>query len=233
MNFLEVLRTAFLLILELDSDLAEIILLSLRVSFSAILIASLIGLPLGALLAVKRFPTRGIWISALNAFMGLPPVVVGLFVYLLLSRSGPLGPLSLLYTPMAMIIAQVILVFPIIAALTHQTIRDLWRVYEEQLRSLGSTTLRSAKTLLWEGRFSLLTAVLAGFGRASAEVGAVLIVGGNINHSTRVMTTTIAMESSKGNLSLALALGVILILLSIAITSSIYWVKHLSKDVNA
>lgn len=229
MNFPEVFKTAFVLILELDSNLAEIILLSLRISFSAIAIASLIALPLGALLAVKCFPTRGFWISLLNAFMGLPPVVVGLFVYLMLSRSGPLGPLSLLYTPTAMIVAQVLLIFPIIAALAHQTIRDLWGIYEEQLRSLGSNTLRSAKTLLWEGRYSLLTAVLAGFGRGSAEVGAVLIVGGNINHSTRVMTTTIAMESSKGNLSLALALGVILILLSVTITSSIYWINRASR----
>ena len=230
MEFSQALTTALRLILEFDFDLVEIILLSLRVSFSAIVIATLIALPVGALLAVKRFPTRNLWISLLNAFMGLPPVVVGLFVYLMLSRSGPLGPLSLLYTPAAMIIAQVLLIFPIVAALVFQAISDLWTLYEEQLRSLGSSAFASARTLLWEGRFSLITAILAGFGRGSAEVGAVLIVGGNINHSTRVMTTTIAMESSKGNLSLALALGMVLILLSVGVTAAAYWIRRATGE---
>ncbi len=210
--------TAASLILHLDADLLEIVLLSLQISLLATLFAALIGMPLGAALALYRFPGRGFIVAMLNAFMGLPPVVVGLVVYLLLSRSGPLGPLGLLFTPTAMVIAQFMLAAPIIAALTQQTVADLNEEYDEQLRSLGAGPLRAMRTLLWDGRFSLLTAVLAGFGRVSAEVGAVLIVGGNINHVTRVMTTTIALETSKGNLALALALGLILIGLSITLT---------------
>lgn len=209
--------TALELILSLDRDLMEIIVLSLQVSLSAVAVAAVIGLPIGAMVALHRFPGRSFVVALLNAMMGLPPVVVGLLVYLLLSRAGPLGELGLLFTPSAMVIAQAIVVTPIIAALTLQTVVDLNEEHDEQLRSLGVSPWRAMATLLWEGRFSLLTGVLAGFGRAAAEVGAVIIVGGNINHVTRVMTTTIALETSKGNLSLALALGIILILLSLCV----------------
>lgn len=209
------------LILSGDRDLWEIVLLSLRVSVFAVLIAALLGMPLGAALAVGRFPGRRGVIILVNALMGLPPVVVGLLVYLCLSRSGPLGVLQLLYTPSAMIIAQVVLVTPIITALTRQTVETLNAEYAEQLRSLGVSRLASVPTLLWDGRLSLLTALLAGFGRAIAEVGAVIMVGGNINHVTRVMTTTIALETSKGNLALALALGVILIALAVSMTACV------------
>ena len=207
------------LILTGDSELWAIVLLSLRVSVLAVFVAAAIGMPIGAALAVGRFPGRRIAIVLVNALMGLPPVVVGLMVYLMLSRSGPLGVLQLLYTPTAMIIAQVVLVTPIIAALTRQTVESLDEEYAEQLRSLGVTRLQSVPTLLWDGRVALLTALLAGFGRAIAEVGAVIIVGGNINHVTRVMTTTIALETSKGNLALALALGAILIGIAVGVTA--------------
>lgn len=209
------------LILSGDRDLWEIILLSLRVSLFAVLIAALIGMPLGAALAVGRFPGRQVLLVLLNALMGLPPVVVGLVVYLMLSNAGPLGVLQLLYTPTAMIIAQVLLVTPIIAALTRQAVETLNEEYADQLRSLGLSRLGSVPTLLWDGRFALMTALLAGFGRAIAEVGAVIIVGGNINHVTRVMTTTIALETSKGNLSLALALGLILILIALTVNAAV------------
>ncbi|OWU81611.1 ABC transporter permease [Phaeobacter sp. 22II1-1F12B] len=220
-NFAEELRHAMVLILSGDRDLWEIVLLSLRVSVFAVLIAALLGMPLGAALAVGRFPGRRGVIILVNALMGLPPVVVGLLVYLCLSRSGPLGVLQLLYTPSAMIIAQVVLVTPIITALTRQTVETLNAEYAEQLRSLGVSRLASVPTLLWDGRLALLTALLAGFGRAIAEVGAVIMVGGNINHVTRVMTTTIALETSKGNLALALALGVILIALAVSMTACV------------
>ncbi len=206
----------------LDPDLVEIVALSLRVSLSAVALAALIGLPLGAGLALLRFPGRRALSVAVNALMGLPPVVVGLTVYLLLSRAGPLGVLGLLFTPTAMIVAQVLLVTPIIAALARQVVEDLWAEYEEQLRSLGSSPARAIPTLLWDGRFSLVTAVLAGFGRASAEVGAVMIVGGNIDHVTRVMTTAIALETSRGDLALALGLGIILLLLSLTINGAAF-----------
>lgn len=209
------------LILSGDRDLWEIVLLSLRMSVFAVLIAAFLGMPLGAALAVGRFPGRRGVIILVNALMGLPPVVVGLLVYLCLSRSGPLGVLQLLYTPTAMIIAQVVLVTPIITALTRQTVETLNAEYAEQLRSLGVSRLASVPTLLWDGRLALLTALLAGFGRAIAEVGAVIMVGGNINHVTRVMTTTIALETSKGNLALALALGVILIALAVSMTACV------------
>jgi tungstate transport system permease protein len=194
-----------------DNQLLAIVLLSLRVSLSATLLACLIGMPLGALLAVGRFHGRRTLIVLFNGLMGLPPVVVGLFIYLLLSRAGPLGQFGLLFTPTAMVIAQTVLIVPIVAALSRQVIEDAWREYREQLRSLGASRIRAARTLLWDGRFSLTTAGLAGFGRAVAEVGAVMIVGGNIDGVTRVMTTTIALETSKGDLPLALALGMILI----------------------
>ncbi|WP_164661111.1 ABC transporter permease [Tropicibacter sp. Alg240-R139] len=204
-----------------DPELWAIVLLSLKVSVLAVIISALIGMPLGAGLAVGRFPGRRVLIVLINALMGLPPVVVGLLVYLMLSRSGPLGVLQLLYTPTAMIIAQVVLVTPIIAALTRQVVEMLATEYDEQLRSLGVSRLSSVPVLLWDGRLALMTALLAGFGRAIAEVGAVIIVGGNINHVTRVMTTTIALETSKGNLALALALGAILISLAVSVTGAV------------
>jgi tungstate transport system permease protein len=207
------------LIFALDPDLMEIIGLSLRVTLTAVLFACLIGLPLGAAVGAFRFPGRTLITIILNALMGLPPVVVGLLVYLLLSASGPLSPLRLLYTPTAMIIAQFVLVTPIVAALTRQVVEDLNREYAEQFASLGVGPLDRTAALLWDARYSLLTVALAGFGRAVAEVGAVIIVGGNINHVTRVMTTTIALETSKGNLQLALALGVILLLIAFAVNA--------------
>ena len=211
---------AFSLLVGFDPQLVEIVGLSLRVSLTALLYASVIGLPLGAALAVFRFRGRGVAIVGLNALMGLPPVVVGLLVYLVLSRSGPLGPLELLFTPGAMVIAQCVLITPIVAALSRQLLSDLWDEYREQLTSLGATPARALPTLLWDARGSLLTTVLAGFGRAIAEVGAVIIVGGNIAHVTRVMTTAIALETSKGDLSLALALGLVLLLLSVLINAA-------------
>ncbi|MCR9255235.1 MAG: ABC transporter permease [Alphaproteobacteria bacterium] len=220
-DFADSFLLAIGLILSGDAELWAIVLLSLRVSLTAVLVAAVIGMPLGALLAVGRFPGKQTIIVLVNALMGLPPVVVGLMVYLMLSNSGPLGVLQLLYTPTAMIIAQVVLVTPIIAALTRQVIEGLDAEYAEQLRSLGISRLDSVPTLLWDGRYALMTALLAGFGRAIAEVGAVIIVGGNINHVTRVMTTTIALETSKGNLALALALGAILILIAVAVNASV------------
>jgi tungstate transport system permease protein len=218
--------TALILLLNLDDNLLEIVLLSLQVSLSAVVLAALCGFPLGAGLALFRFPGRTLLVVLINALMGLPPVVVGLTVYLVLSRSGPLGGLGLLFTSPAMIFAQWILVTPIVAAMTRQVIEDLWSEYGEQLRSLGTQPHQAVGTLLWEGRYSLFTAVLAGFGRAIAEVGAVLIVGGNIAHATRVMTTAIALETAKGDLALALGLGIILILLSLLINALVY----LSQD---
>src|SRR6266550_4687595 len=200
----EGLRGAAALIASGDAALGAIVLLSLEVSLSAVFFATVLGLPLGAAIAVGRFPGRRAIVVLLNALMGLPPVVVGLFVYLMLSRAGPLGALGILFTPAAMVIAQTILILPIIAALSRQAIEDAWREYEEQLNSLGAGRMNAALTLLWDTRFSLLTTILAGFGRAAAEVGAVMIVGGNIDGVTRVMTTTIALETSKGDLPLAL-----------------------------
>ena len=201
------------------SDLIEIIGLSLKVSLSAVTLAALIGMPLGATLAVARFPGRRMIIVVINTLMGLPPVVAGLLVYLMLSNQGPLGVLQILYTPMAMIIAQTLLITPIITALTRQTIKDLNGEYDEQLRVFGLTAFERVQTLLYEGRLRLATALLAGFGRATAEVGAVIIVGGNINHVTRTMTTAIALETSRGNLALALALGIILLILALAVNA--------------
>ena len=212
MNSLEeAFSAAWRLLAGFDAELAQVVGLSLQVSLTAVVIATLIGLPLGAAIAVERFSGRQALIVLLNALMGLPPVVVGLLVYLLLSRAGPLGDLGILFTPTAMIIAQTVLIAPIIAALSRQTLEDAWREYDEQLRSLGARRLTAAMTLIWDTRFSLLTIVLAGFGRAAAEVGAVMIVGGNIDGVTRVMTTAIALETSKGDLPLALGLGMVLI----------------------
>ena len=213
------------MLLRLDRDLLEIVGLSLRVSLSAVALAALIGLPLGAAVALFRFPGRLVINALLTAFMGLPPVVVGLVVYLLLSRAGPLGVLGLLFTPAAMIIAQCLLITPIIAALSAQTVADLHEEYDEQLRSLAAGPWQRLLTVLWDGRFRLLTAILAGFGRAVAEVGAVMIVGGNINYATRVMTTAIALETSKGDLPLALGLGLVLISLSVAVNGAAYLLR--------
>ncbi len=212
-----------------DAELARIVLLSLRVSLTAVLIAALLGLPLGAVIAVARFPGRRALIIALNALMGLPPVVVGLLVYLALSRAGPLGSLGILFTPTAMVIAQVILITPIIAALSRQAIEDAWNEYREQLRSFGVGPVHAALTLLWDTRFSLLTTVLAGFGRAAAEVGAVMIVGGNIDGVTRVMTTAIALETSKGDLPLALGLGFVLVAIVLLLNAGAFLIKDVAQ----
>ena len=225
----EALGTALNLLADLDPKLVEIVVLSLSVSLTAVGMAALLGFPLGAAIAVGRFPGRQTLIVLLNALMGLPPVVVGLLVYLLLSRAGPLGSLGILFTPSAMVIAQTVLILPIIAALSRQAIEDAWREYDEQLRSLGADRVQAALTLLWDTRFSLLTTVLAGFGRAAAEVGAVMIVGGNIDGVTRVMTTTIALETSKGDLPLALGLGIILIAIVIAVNAAAYLTKELAQ----
>ena len=214
--------SALTLVLTGDPALYRIIWLSLVVSLSAVTLASLIGMPLGAALALARFPGRSALLVFVNACMGLPPVVVGLAVYLLLSRSGPLGSLGLLFTPQAMIVAQTILVTPIIAALTRQTIEDLWTEYRDEMTAMRVGPLRQAATLLWDARFSLVTTVLAGFGRAAAEVGAVLIVGGNIDGFTRTMTTAIALETSKGDLPLALGLGIVLLAIVLAV-SALAW----------
>ena len=221
-DFVAAFRAALALILGADPTLWGIIALSLAVSLSAVALASLVGLPLGAAVALYRFRGRWLLIVALNAAMGLPPVVVGLVLYLLLSRAGPLGSFGILFTPSAMVLAQAVLVAPIIAALARQTVEDLWGELGEQLRSLGVGATRAIPTLLWEGRFSLLMAVLAGFGRAIAEVGAVIIVGGNIAGVTRTMTTAIALETSKGDLALALGLGLILIGLSASINAAAF-----------
>jgi len=212
-----------------DAELTAIVTLSLKVSLSAVVIATAVGLPVGALIGVGRFPGRAALIALLNGLMGLPPVVVGLAIYLLLSRAGPLGEFGLLFTPTAMVIAQSVLVAPIIAALSRQVVEDAWREYEEQLRSLGASPVSAARTLLWDTRFSLVTIVLAGSGRAAAEVGAVMIVGGNIDGVTRVMTTAIALETSKGDLPLALGLGMILIALVLVLNAAAYAVKETAQ----
>jgi tungstate transport system permease protein len=219
-------HTALRLIVTLDPSLIEIVVLSLQVSLLAVILASAIGFPLGGALAVYRFPGRGAVTAVLSALMGLPPVVAGLVVYLLLSNAGPLGVLHLLYTPTAMVVAQMLLVIPIVAALTRQHCEDLLEEYDEQLRSLGASSREITATLLCDGRYRLLTAVLAGFGRAIAEVGAVMIVGGNIDHVTRTMTTAIALETSKGNIALALALGMVLLATSFAVNSALLAVRR-------
>jgi tungstate transport system permease protein len=213
------------LVLAADGTLYGIVLLSLKVSLTAVAVAAAVGLPLGAALAISRFPGRQILLVTLNALMGFPPVVVGLLVYLLLSRAGPLGELGLLFTPTAMVVAQAILVMPIIAGLSRQVLEDAWHEYAEQLRSLGATTTTAATTLLWDTRYSLVTVVLAGFGRAAAEVGAVMIVGGNIDGVTRVMTTAISLETSRGDLPLALGLGIVLIAVVFLINAAAQIIK--------
>jgi tungstate transport system permease protein len=219
---MESFGTAIDLVLSGNAELGQIVAVSLTVSLSAVAVAALIGLPLGAAVAMSRFRGRGALIVVLNALMGLPPVVVGLAIYLLLSRSGPMGSLGLLFTPAAMVIAQAVLVLPIIAALTRQIVEELWGEYAEQLVSLGTSPARAVPTLLWDGRYGVLTAVLAGLGRAAAEVGAILIVGGNIAGVTRTMTTAIALETSKGDLALAMALGIILIALVLLINAAAF-----------
>jgi tungstate transport system permease protein len=214
--------TALALVLGFDPELIEVVRLSVFVSGSAVLIAAAIGLPAGTVLALVPFPGRGAVVVFVNAFMGLPPVVVGLVIYLLLSRAGPLGPLGLLFTPAAMVVAQTVLVLPIITALARQVAADLWDEYGEQLRSLGAGRGGIVATLLWDGRFSLVTAVLAGFGRAAAEVGAVMIVGGNIKGVTRTMTTAIALETSRGDLPLALGLGLVLVALVTLVNAVVF-----------
>jgi tungstate transport system permease protein len=219
-GFFDAFHSAFALLVSLDPDLLEIVGLSLEVSLSALVLACGVGLPLGAVVAVSRFPGRRLMVVLLNASMGLPPVVMGLIVYQLLSRSGPLGGLGWLFTPKAMVVAQFLLITPLVAALARQAVEDLWEEYQVQLRSLGVGLAHSMRTLLWEGRFRLITTMLAGFGRAIAEVGAVIIVGGNIAHQTRVMTTAIALETSKGDLALALGLGIVLLLLSLVVNGA-------------
>ena len=216
---------ALALVASANTELVRIVALSFKVSGVAVLIASAFALPFGAWLALARFPGRDALIAILNGMMGLPPVVVGLLVYLMLSRAGPLGPLGILFTPAAMMVAQAVLIFPIIAALSRQVIEDAWIEYREQLLSLNATQWQSAQALLWDMRFTLLTSVLAGFGRAIAEVGAVMIVGGNIDGVTRVMTTAIALETSKGDLPLALALGIVLIVLVVVINAAAQFTK--------
>ncbi len=228
-TFSDSLALAAGLVTHLDAKLVEIVGLSLAVSLTATFAAALIGLPLGAAIAVGRFPGRQSIIVVFNALMGLPPVVVGLVVYLLLSRAGPLGALGILFTPAAMIVAQTILITPIIAALSRQVVADAWAEYREQLVSLGAGTGQAALTLLWDTRFSLATVLLAGFGRAIAEVGAVMIVGGNIDGVTRVMTTTIALETSKGDLALALALGIVLIAIVLAINAAAHATREWAR----
>jgi tungstate transport system permease protein len=217
------------LILGFDDTLAQIVSLSLRVTLTAVAISMVVGLPLGAMLGISRFPGRGVLIVLFNALMGLPPVVAGLLVYLALSRSGPLGSLGLLFTPTAMIIAQTVLVAPIIVSITRQVVEDMWGEYQEQLRSLGSSRWRAIPTLLWDARFSLITGVLAGFGRASAEVGAVLIVGGNIAGVTRTMTTAITLETGRGDLALALGLGLLLLALTLTINAAAYLIGQIAR----
>jgi tungstate transport system permease protein len=218
--------SALQLVFSGDPGLFAIVRLSLVVSISAVIIAALIGVPFGALIALTRFPGREAVIVVINTLMGLPPVVVGLAVYLLLSRSGPLGAWGILFTPQAMIIAQIILVTPIIAALSRQTIEDLWEEYRDELAAMNIGPLGRVATLIWDGRFSLVTALLAGFGRAAAEVGAIIIVGGNIEGFTRTMTTAIALETSKGDLPLAIGLGIVLMTIVILINALAWSVRR-------
>ena len=217
---------AFILIFHLDAELLNIIFLSLKVSGIALLIATTTGLPIGALVGLKRFPLRGITISLMNTFMGLPPVVVGLFLYLMLSRSGPLGFTGLLYTPSAMVIAQSILAFPIVASLSHSAIVNIDPIIKQASMTLGATPFQATLNIMREARYGILSAVIAAFGRVMAEVGAILIVGGNIAGYTRVMTTTIALETDKGNFELAIALGIILLLLSLTINMTLHLVQR-------
>lgn len=223
--------SALQLILTGDPALLAIVRLSLGVSLAAVALAAAIGMPAGALLALAQFPGRAVLVVLLNAMMGLPPVVAGLALYLLLSRAGPLGSLGLLFTPTAMVLAQTVLIVPIIAALTRQTIEDLWSEYRDELRAMDVGAVGRMTTLLWDARFNLLTALLAGFGRAAAEVGAVMIVGGNIDGFTRTMTTAVALETSKGDLPLAMGLGAILLVIVLAINAAAWGTRVWSQRV--
>ncbi len=229
-DIFEGLLAAFWLVATLDPELVDISLRSLQVSLTSLCIASAIALPFGTFLAIRRFRFRRLAISVLNALMGLPPVVVGLIVYILLSRSGPFGVLGLLFTPTAMIIAQVIIIAPLIASITHQAMRELWAEYHDLLISLNTSQWQRIKTLIWDGRRNLLTASLAGFGRGIGEVGAIMIVGGNIDNATRVLTTAIALETGKGDFALALALGFILIALAIGVNVAIHWLSRTERE---
>ena len=229
-EILQGLAQAARLLAGLNADLIEITWLSLRVSVTATLVAALIALPLGAWLAVSRFRARRVVIAMLNALMGLPPVVVGLVVYVIFSRSGPLGVLGLLFTPTVMVIAQVIIVAPIIASIAHQTIRDLWADYHDLLISLNASRAQRIRALLWDGRRALLTALLAGFGRAIGEVGAIMVVGGNIDHATRALTTAIALETGKGDFAVALALGFVLIALAVAVNLAVHLMSRTERS---
>jgi tungstate transport system permease protein len=224
-SILESFNRALSLILHLNAELLGIILLSIRVSGTALVVATFLGLPLAALLGFKKFPLKGLTISILNTFMGLPPVVVGLFVYLLLSRSGPLGFMALLYTPTAMIVAQSILAFPIVTSLSHSAIISVDPIIKQASMTLGATPYQVSLTIIREARYGILSAIIAAFGRVMAEVGAILIVGGNIAGFTRVMTTTIALETDKGNFELALALGIILLTISLMINAALYLIQ--------
>lgn len=224
------LSQAFWLVVTLDAELAEIALRSLRITVTALVLASLIAFPLAALLAVKRFAMRRFVIAVLNALMGLPPVVVGLVVYVMLSRSGPFGALGLLFTPTAMIIAQMIVIVPLIASIAHQSLRELWHEYHDLLISMNVSQTQKLKTLLWDARRALLTAALAGFGRGIGEVGAIMVVGGNIDNVTRVLTTAIALETGKGEFALALALGFILIALAVSVNLVIHWISQTERE---
>ncbi|MEY8095872.1 ABC transporter permease [Falsihalocynthiibacter sp. S25ZX9] len=226
----EGLKAALLLLITFDKDLVDITLRSLQVSLSATLIASIIALPFGTWLAIRRFRLRRTAIAMLNALMGLPPVVVGLFVYLLFSRSGPLGVLGLLFTPTVMIIAQVIIIAPLIASIAHQSMRELWAEYHDLLISMNTSPRQRIATLLWDGRRALLTASLAGFGRAIGEVGAIIIVGGNIDHVTRVLTTAIALETGKGDFALAMGLGFVLIGLAVVVNLAIHGLTRTERE---
>jgi tungstate transport system permease protein len=226
----EGLLSAAKLVVTLDPDLIEISLRSLRVTLTALIVASIISIPLGTVLAIQRFRYRRTVIALLNAFMGLPPVVVGLVIYVLLSRAGPLGVLGLLFTPTAMIIAQVVIITPLIASVTHQAMRDLWADYHDLLISLNASKWQRIATLIVDGRRTLLTAVLAGFGRGIGEVGAIMIVGGNIEHATRVLTTAIALETGKGDFALALGLGFVLIFMAIAVNLAIHSISGTERE---
>ena len=224
-SILEGFTKAFSLILNLDKELLGIIFLSLRVSGTALVVSTFLGLPLAALLGFRKFPMRGLFINILNTFMGLPPVVVGLFIYLLLSRSGPLGFMALLYTPIAMIIAQSVLAFPIVTSLSHSAIVSVDPVIKQAATTLGATPFQTSLTIIREAKYGIMSGIIAAFGRVMAEVGAILIVGGNIAGFTRVMTTTIAMETDKGNFDLALALGIILLTISLIINSALHFIQ--------
>ena len=224
------LQQAFWLVVTADAELADIALRSLKITFSALILASAMAMPLAAFLAVRRFRWRRYVIAILNALMGLPPVVVGLIVYVMLSRSGPLGALGLLFTPWAMIIAQVIVIVPLIASIAHQSLRDLWNDYHDLLISMNVTQWQKIQTLLWDARRALLTAALAGFGRGIGEVGAIMIVGGNIDNVTRVLTTAIALETGKGDFALALALGFVLIGLALGVNLAIHGLSQTERE---